>query len=175
MRIKPESQQTKTIIYTDTWRRHVMKTISSILAFCVESTGHQWPFLHKVPVMRSLDAQLWYGVMMTSSNGNIFRLPAICAGNSPLTGEFPAQRPVTRSFDVFFDLRLNKRLSKQSWGWWFETPSRSLWRQSNGADVCSNQWHRCNKLSSEQNGRYFADPFSGILLRETSSHLTSYK
>ena len=48
-------------------------------------------------------------------------LLAICAGNSPGTGEFPAQRPVTRSFDVFFDLRLNKRLSKQSWGWWFET------------------------------------------------------
>ena len=39
---------------------------------------------------------------------------AICAGNSPVTGEFPAQRPVTRSFDVFFDLRLNKPLSKQS-------------------------------------------------------------
>ena len=37
--------------------------------------------------------------------------------------EFPAQRPMTRSFDVFFDLRLNKWLSKQSWGWWFETPS----------------------------------------------------
>ena len=47
-------------------------------------------------------------------------LLALCAGNSPVTGEFPAQRPVTRSFDVFFDLRQNKRLSKQSWGWWFE-------------------------------------------------------
>ena len=35
-------------------------------------------------------------------------LLAICAGNSPVTGEFPAQRPVTRSFDVFFDLRLNE-------------------------------------------------------------------
>ena len=45
--------------------------------------------------------------------------------------EFPAQRPVARSFDVFFDLRLNKRLSKQPWGWWFETPPWSLWRQSN--------------------------------------------
>ena len=43
-------------------------------------------------------------------------LLAICAGNSPVPGEFPAQRPVTRSFDVFFDLRLNKWLSKQSWG-----------------------------------------------------------
>ena len=40
-------------------------------------------------------------------------LLAICAGNSPVTGEFPAQRPVTQSFDVLFDLRLNKRLNKQ--------------------------------------------------------------
>ena len=55
-------------------------------------------------------------------------LLAICAGNSLITGEFPALRPVTRSFDVFFDLRLNKRLSKQSWGWWFETLSRPSWR-----------------------------------------------
>ena len=54
-------------------------------------------------------------------------LLAICAGNSPVTGEFSAQRPVRRSFDVFFDLRPNKRLSKQSWGWWFDTPSRPLW------------------------------------------------
>ena len=59
-------------------------------------------------------------------------LLAFCAGNSPVIGEFPAQRPVTRSFDVFFALRLNKRLSKQSLGWWFETPSRPLWRHSNG-------------------------------------------
>ena len=58
-------------------------------------------------------------------------LLAICAGNSPVTGDFPVQKPVTRSFDVFFDLRLNKQLSKQSWGWWFETSSRSLWRHCN--------------------------------------------
>ena len=49
-------------------------------------------------------------------------LLAICEGNSPVTNEFPTQRPVTRSFDVFFDLRLNKRLSKPSRRWWFETP-----------------------------------------------------
>ena len=58
-------------------------------------------------------------------------LLAICAGNSPVTGEFPTQRPVTRSFGGFFDMRLNKRLSKQSWGWWFDTPSRLLWRHCN--------------------------------------------
>ena len=46
-------------------------------------------------------------------------LLAICAGNSPASGEFPTQRPVTQSFDVFFNLCLNKRSRKQSWGWWF--------------------------------------------------------
>ena len=48
-------------------------------------------------------------------------LLAICAGNSLVPGEFPTHLPVTRSFNVFFDLHLNQRLSKQSWGWWFET------------------------------------------------------
>ena len=45
-------------------------------------------------------------------------LLAFCAENPPVPGEFSTQRPVTRSFDIYFDLRLNKRLSKQSWGWW---------------------------------------------------------
>ena len=39
-------------------------------------------------------------------------LLAICVGNSPVTGEFPSQRPLTQSCDVFFDLHLNKQLSK---------------------------------------------------------------
>ena len=68
-------------------------------------------------------------LMMTSSNGNIFRVTGHLCGNSPVPGEFPA--PVTRSFAVFFDLRLNERLNKQSWGWWFETLSRPLWRHCN--------------------------------------------
>ena len=72
--------------------------------------------------------QLLYN-MMTSSNGNIPAL--LCAGNSPVTDEFTPQRPVTRSFGVFFDLRPNKRLSKQSCGWWFKTQSRPLWRHCN--------------------------------------------
>ena len=55
----------------------------------------------------------------------------------PVPSEFPAQRPVTRSFDVFFDLRRNKRLSKQSWGWWFETLLRPLWRHRNETSNCS--------------------------------------
>ena len=67
-------------------------------------------------------------------------LLAICARNSPVTGEFPAQRPVTRSFDISFDLHLNKRLSKQSWGWWFETPSCPLWRHCNDGCEIGHQW-----------------------------------
>ena len=73
---------------------------------------------------------------MTSSNGNIFR------ATGPLWGEFtghrwiPSQRPVTQSFDVFFDLRLNKRPSKQWRRRWYETTSRSLWRHCNGSEPC---------------------------------------
>ena len=52
--------------------------------------------------------QYIHNVYDESSNGNIFRV------TGPLCGEYTAQRPVTRSFDVLFDLRLNKRLSKQS-------------------------------------------------------------
>ena len=64
--------------------------------------------------------------LMLSWNENTIHLTC------PLvTGEFPSQRPVTQSFDVFFHLRLNKRLSKKSWVWWFETPSCSLWRHCN--------------------------------------------
>ena len=60
------------------------------------------------------------------------------------------QRPVKRSFDVFYDLRLNKRLSKQSWGWWSETPSRSLWRHCNAnTNFCSRRcacWLTCTVI-----------------------------
>ena len=62
-------------------------------------------------------------------------LLAIYARNSPVTSEFPAERPVTRSFDFFY-LRLNKRLGKQSWGWWFETPLRPLWRHCYDISKC---------------------------------------
>ena len=83
---------------------------------------------------RLVKRRLWtqYGCSWWRHQMKTFsELRAICAGNSPVPGEFPAQKPVTRSFDVFFDLRPNKRLSKQSWGWWFETLSCSLWRHCN--------------------------------------------
>ena len=58
-------------------------------------------------------------------------LLCFCGGNSPVTGEFPTQRPATRSFDVFFDLHLNQELSKQWRRRWFDTPLRSLWCHCN--------------------------------------------
>ena len=79
-----------------------------------------------------LKENLWVRLtMMTSSNGNIFRVTGPLCGKFTGPGEFPTKRPVTRRFDVFFDLRLNKQLNKQSWIWWFETLSRSLWRHRN--------------------------------------------
>ena len=106
------------------------------------------PFLRWIR-QSQLDAELWcficcydpnnvlnkqtscWWFMMTSSNGNIFRVTGPLCGEFTGPGEFPAQRPVTPNFDAFFDLRPNKRLSTLSWGWWFETPSWSLWRQCN--------------------------------------------
>ena len=83
-----------------------------------ESTGVRW-----FPLTIQLETPYtWWRHQMETFSA----LLALCAGNSPVTGEYPAQRPVTRSFDIFFDLRLNKRLSNQSWGWWFETPSHPL-------------------------------------------------
>ena len=71
-------------------------------------------------------------------------LLALCERNAPVTGGFPSQRPVTWSFDAFFDLRLEKQLSKQSRRRWFETPSHSLWRHCNDKliFVCHHQWGR---------------------------------
>ena len=65
----------------------------------------------------------------TSSIRYISALLALCVESPPVTGGFPFQRSVTRSFGIVFDLRLNKWLSKQSRCRWFETPWRSLWRQ----------------------------------------------
>ena len=97
----------------------VIKTSSEITRYPQET----YHISHKI----YLQLAWWRHQMETFS-----ALLAICAENSPVPGEFPAQRPVTRSFDVLFDLRPNKRLGKQSWGWWSETPSSSLGRHRNG-------------------------------------------
>ena len=84
------------------------------------------PYPIAIRILEHVDSSWWRHQMETFS-----ALLAICAGNSPVPGEFSAQRPVTPSFDGFFGQRPNKRLSKKSWGWWFETHSPPLWRHSN--------------------------------------------
>ena len=87
------------------------------------------PYMHRVGDPDNMTR--WRHEMETFS-----ALLALCEGNSPATGELPSQRPVTRSFDIFVDLSLNKLLSKQSGRRWFETPSRQLLRHSN-EDFCA--------------------------------------
>ena len=94
-------------------------------------TGWSHPSpVHSYPLSNGCEARHGQD-MMTSSNGNIFRV------TGHLCGEFTGPRwiPHTKASDAelwcFFDLRPNKRLSKQPWCWWFATPSWSLWRQCN--------------------------------------------
>ena len=118
-------------IFRDVIRQWFWFVTVSLMKIIVESY-HSWPknVIQGKPCiiiclkMASRVACVVY--MMTSSNGNIFRV------TGHLCGDSPAQRPLTRSFDVLFDLRLNKRLSKQSGCWWFKTPSHPLWRHCNG-------------------------------------------
>ena len=83
------------------WPKHgPVAEMSCVITHIASIWGHTW----------------WRHQMETFS-----ALLTIYAGNSPVPGEFPTQRPVTRSSDVFFDLRPNKQLRKQWWGWWFGT------------------------------------------------------
>ena len=92
-------------------------------------------------------------------------LLALCAGNSPITGEFPSQRPVTRSFDVFFDMCLDNRWSKQSRGWWFEMPSHLLWRNciESSRYIYTIPWH-C---------RYYSLLISRVKTRISTLHIVN--
>ena len=92
---------------------------------------HKRPVVYDDSIQYVPSSNLWFSPWWRHQTEIFSALLALCAGNSPVSGEFPAQRPVTRNFDVFLDLRLNKRLSKQSCGWWFETQSRFLWSQCN--------------------------------------------
>ena len=110
------------------------------------------------PIFYQLEMWTWWRHQMET----FFALLAICAGNSPVSGEFPAQRPVKRSFDVFFDLRMKERLSKQSRGWWFETLLRPLWRHCNeNAKAAHKQvlWLMCMLRKQEKHKGTVKDRF----------------
>ena len=97
-------------------------TLVSLLFNCASVT-----LISAVVIFHSKSHRIWWRHQMESFS----TLLALCVGNSMVTGEFPTQRPVTRSFDVYSDLCLNKRLCEQSRDCWFDSPSRSLWRHSN--------------------------------------------
>ena len=94
-------------------------TLIHLLQMCTHITHSRVPYY-----FNSFD---WLIAMVETFSA----LLALCEGNSLVTVEFPSQRSVTRSFDVFFDLRPNKRLSKQTNRRWFKTPGRPLWRHRN--------------------------------------------
>ena len=112
---------------------------------------------HKRPTM--LLVLTWWRYQMETFSAML----ALCAGNSPVNGEFPTKRPVTPMFFfyVLLDLRLNKRLSKQSRRRWFETPSCSLWRQCNEVIMESSAGKLCvagyNSQRNEEQGQYLSD------------------
>ena len=112
-------------------------------------TRFTWPSLHGTRIIPGVTTGLEV-IMMTSSNGKIFRVTGPLCGEFTGPGEFPAQRPVMRSFDVFFDLSLNKRLSKQPWGWWFETPVWSLWRHRNDLHYVTPYYHHTLRKSGDR-------------------------
>ena len=103
---------------------------SNVLANGLALNGAHDPNLKQTRSSKQKNGDFIRSYMMTSSNGSIFRIAGL------LCGEIPAQRPVTRSFDVFFDLRLKQQLSKQWRRRWFETPSRSLWRHCTEQQSC---------------------------------------
>ena len=110
--------------------------------------------------------------MMTSSNGNIFRVIGPLCGEFTVTGEFPLQRPVTRSSDVFFHLRLNEQLSKQSLGWWFEMPSPSSCRHCNECWFFA-IWTPANKLVRNWN-QYTEEKKIDMSSAKTLTHLARF-
>ena len=98
---------------------------------CSHISEFNWSYVH--PQWHYTHKQTKHSKTMPWRRHQMETFSALLARNSLVTGEFPSQRPVTRSFDVFLNLRMNKRLSKRSRHPWFETPSRSLWRHSDSA------------------------------------------
>ena len=115
----------------------LLQIIWMTMKIYVASELFLWKVQHAVTYLRSLFicreiAFVHVLFMMTSSNGNIFRVTA------HLCGEFTGPRwiPRTKASDAELWC-LNKRLSKQSWAWWLETLSRPLWRHRNGGNLCT--------------------------------------
>ena len=104
--------------------------------FCISRGTKMIPMILLI-TQHKIDSWTWWRHQMETFS----TLLAFCEGNQSVTDGFSSQRPVTRSFDVFFFflLRLNKRLSKQSRRWWYEASSHSLWRHCD-VEVPGSEW-----------------------------------
>ena len=131
----------------------------------------QWTPLTLGAVTQSPTVAWWRHQM-----GSFSALLALCDGNPPVTGGFLSLRAATRSFDVFFDLRHNKLLNKQSRRWWLETPSRSLWRhcdvyepRQNNSTVENSSDHAINFYSF-----YTSAVHTPIYCKQISPHMNGW-
>ena len=127
------------VVLTSWWRYHyVMCPLDTLMwrqsnGDSLKVTVSQW----------EMDGYPWWRHHMETFSV----LLALCEGNPSVTGGFPSQRPVTRSFAIFFDLRLNKSLCIQSKGRWFDTRLHSLWRHCSGWRMTSRKTKCCYEAS----------------------------
>ena len=125
---------------------HVFRTCIVELCICAQVVGRVLcDISHKLCIQ-------FYGVLFLlglypgwhHQRETFSALLALCEGNPLVTSGFPSQRPVTQSFDVFFDLRLSKRLNKWSKHQWSEIPLCSLWCHCNASDISDPfDWYTC--------------------------------
>ena len=109
-----------------------METFSALLLLCEGNPPVTVFFFHpKASLVTTSRVQQCFNVLIDIYHEFLLLFYCCVLLEIKLTTYYYYQRPVARSFDVSFDLRLNKRLSKQSRRRWFETPSRPLWRHCN--------------------------------------------
>ena len=172
-----------------TSRVHIGGNDADNILFVVIFSMHLGRHMNNLPcilsprraVLLTAPFYLYFGISnihpkCTSLNGKKIRVTGPLCGNSSVTGEFPSQRPVSRSCDVFFDLRLNKWLSKHSWGWWFETPSRSLWRHRNVYRVSGHdEWVLLCRILPDVHIYIHWLRISYLLVHPLLSHIQTYQ
>ena len=140
-------------IICGSWKVYFLSFLVTKMAqlFNIFPLGGQGPIYHSCAIP-------WLLVTMHMRRKDLgLQQPWYRPSYNDVTGGFPSQRPVTQNFDIFFDLRLNKRLRKQSRRPWFETPSGSL-------------WHHCNDSVSAPEGLIF---LYGIIIRVVSKRIVN--
>ena len=160
----------------DIWQYWSESTMAQVTACCVTAPSHylkQCWLMIKCVLRHSAES------IFTINHDDVIkwkhfpRYTDHLCGEFTGPGEFPTQRPVTRSFDVYFDLCPNKWLSKQSWGWWFETLSCSLWRHRNG--LMKFIRNTCSEITLLKLLPHLPGPMSWLFIHALISHILCCK